>query len=272
MNYNIINPRCFESGSRKYVRRPDIGELVVFCHFSDPVSVFLGKERTDILPGGCLFWDAHSNQHYEWTQDTLSYSSFVSDSSCYHLFEKYEIEFNTVYYPPNHEEITRLIELVEMENNEKDKFYLHAMDTYIEQIFIILSRANKLKMEISSKSDQQNDAFKELRSIIQLNCQLDWSIEGMAKLVHLSAPRFYGLYKKIFGISPRQDLIQKRIEVAQKLLLEDKKASISKISESIGYSNQYHFIRQFKQITGKTPGQFRQNPALPAESDSSTDL
>ena len=127
-------------------------------------------------------------------------------------------------------------------------------------------------MEISSKSDQQNDAFKELRSIIQLNCQLDWSIEGMAKLVHLSAPRFYGLYKKIFGISPRQDLIQKRIEVAQKLLLEDKKASISKISESIGYSNQYHFIRQFKQITGKTPGQFRQNPALPAESDSSTDL
>ena len=132
------------------------------------------------------------------------------------------------------------------------------MDTYAEQIFIILSRANKLKMESSSKSDQQREAFAELRSIIQLNCQLSWSIEGMAKLVHLSSPRFYGLYKKIFGVSPRQDLIQKRIEVAQKLLLEDKKSSISKISESIGYSNQYHFIRQFKQITGVTPGQFRQ--------------
>ncbi len=264
MNYNIINPRCFEAGEIKYVRRPDIGELVVFCHFSDPVSVFLGKERTDILPGGCLFWDAHSNQHYEWT-DTLSYSSFVSDSSAYPLFEKYGIEFNTVYYPSNHDEITHLIELIEIENNNKSKFYHQAMDTYAEQIFIILSRANKLKMEISAKSSQQVEAFNELRSIIRLNCQLSWSIEGMAKLVHLSPPRFYGLYKKIFGISPRQDLIQKRIQVAQKLLLEDKKTSITKISESIGYSNQYHFIRQFKQLTGITPGQYRQNPELAAE-------
>ena len=271
MNYNIINPRCYEAGEIKYVRRPDIGELVVFCHFSDPVSVFLGKERTDILPGGCLFWDAHSNQHYEWT-DTLSYSSFVSDSSCYPLFEKYGIEFNTVYYPSNHDKITELIELVEMENNNKDKFHHYAMDTYIEQIFIILSRANKLKMESSAKSSQQIEAFNELRSIIRLNCQLSWSIEGLAKLVHLSAPRFYGLYKKIFGISPRQDLIQKRIEVAQKLLIEDKKTSISKISESIGYSNQYHFIRQFKQITGKTPGQFRQDPTVLVKNNLPEDL
>jgi len=38
-------------------------------------------------------------------------------------------------------------------------------------------------------------------------------------------------------------------------MLERGDMTIAKVAELTGYTNQYHFIRQFKQITGKTPGQ-----------------
>jgi len=72
----------------------------------------------------------------------------------------------------------------------------------------------------------------------------------------LSESHFFALYKKNYGLSPMRDLINARITAAKNLLMfTDKK--ISEIAEKTGYSNPYHFSRQFKQITGITPIAFR---------------
>ena len=47
-----------------------------------------------------------------------------------------------------------------------------------------------------------------------------------------------------------------RIEKAKKLI-ENSGESIQYISEQVGYINVSSFIRRFKQVTGKTPGEFR---------------
>ena len=83
----------------------------------------------------------------------------------------------------------------------------------------------------------------------------------MAQRVHLSPSRVYPIYKKLFGISPNADLINARINSAKNRLINsgDK---IEDIAESLGYRNITHFIRQFKENTGMSPGQYRKNRRL----------
>jgi AraC-like DNA-binding protein len=79
----------------------------------------------------------------------------------------------------------------------------------------------------------------------------------MAQQVSLSPSRFHAVYKAMFDISPMADVINAKIDRAKTLLIMDEKIGILEISERLGYSNQYHFIRQFKAATGMTPGQYR---------------
>ena len=78
----------------------------------------------------------------------------------------------------------------------------------------------------------------------------------MSELVNLSESRFYSLYKKVFGITPQHDLFMLRIQRAQNYLISTT-YSVETIAALVGYKNQYHFIRQFKQYIGFPPGQYR---------------
>jgi AraC-like DNA-binding protein len=61
----------------------------------------------------------------------------------------------------------------------------------------------------------------------------------------------------MFGTTPGQDMIRGKMDHAKSLLLVDEYMPLATIAERLGYSSQYHFIRQFKQITGETPGAYR---------------
>ena len=56
---------------------------------------------------------------------------------------------------------------------------------------------------------------------------------------------------------PMQDLIEARTEYAKSLLLQQSDLPLSAVAEKLGYHDQFHFIRQFRQKVGMTPGQFR---------------
>jgi uncharacterized lipoprotein YddW (UPF0748 family) len=64
----------------------------------------------------------------------------------------------------------------------------------------------------------------------------------------------HAVYKAVFGISPRRYLIFIRIEKAKMLLQSG--ATVTSVAEQLGYGSVYHFIRQFRQLTGDTPKQF----------------
>jgi len=77
----------------------------------------------------------------------------------------------------------------------------------------------------------------------------------MARRLGVSVSRLYPLYRRLFSISPGKDLILMRVEKAKNMLLQGE--SVSRTAEAMGYANIYHFIRQFKQITGSSPGKIR---------------
>ena len=43
----------------------------------------------------------------------------------------------------------------------------------------------------------------------------------------------------------------------EEALLADRELNMAQLAEKLGYNDQYHFIRQFKAMTGMTPGSYR---------------
>ena len=99
--------------------------------------------------------------------------------------------------------------------------------------------------------------YKLKRAIdyIQAGLAENISLEAMAAEVGISRFYFCRLFKKSTGITPHQYLIKCRIERA-KVLLKQEKLSITDIAFEVGFSNQSHFTKHFKRLTGTTPKKF----------------
>lgn len=85
---------------------------------------------------------------------------------------------------------------------------------------------------------------------------LPWNVSEMAKQLHVSPGHLHLLYKQKFGISCMDDVIDSRIRKAKDLLAFSDH-SVAEIAYQSGYQNVEHFCRQFRKITGRTPGSFR---------------
>ncbi len=79
---------------------------------------------------------------------------------------------------------------------------------------------------------------------------------ALASLCNISEVYFRKLFHDEFNTTPRQFIIDIRIDRA-KQLLADGALKINEVSDSCGFSNQYHFCRVFKEKTGLTPTEFR---------------
>jgi len=82
------------------------------------------------------------------------------------------------------------------------------------------------------------------------------SIYSISSHVNLSTVQFTSLFKKSFNTTPAKYLNQYRIDIAKKLL-EENKLSINEIFNMVGYTNLRTFNRLFKQYTNLTASEYR---------------
>ena len=87
-----------------------------------------------------------------------------------------------------------------------------------------------------------------------LNC----SIEELASRFGYNARYFCRIFAQLTGRTPRQIIIQAKIDHAKQLLGKSA-MNISEIAESLGYCNIYYFSRQFRKEVGICPTVYRQS-------------
>lgn len=87
------------------------------------------------------------------------------------------------------------------------------------------------------------------------------SIAQMANSVNLSESWFSLVFKNTTGMSPNQWQLNKRVEQARGLLL-DTDLSVADIADRLGFSDQAHLTRAFRQLVGKTPASWRRDQQL----------
>ena len=98
--------------------------------------------------------------------------------------------------------------------------------------------------------------MKEAFAFIEQNFQNDISVEDIAATCGLNRSYFGKIFHESTGKSPQEFLISYRMTKATELLkLTD--LSISDIGNVVGYPNQLHFSRAFKNVYGMSPRDWR---------------
>lgn len=102
----------------------------------------------------------------------------------------------------------------------------------------------------------KNEKLTYLRTQLFQNPAMFENVDAMADFMNLTTSGFQHLYINVFGHGVIKDVIAGRIKLAKELL-KTSSLTITEIAEKCGYKTEYHFMRQFKQVTGITPTTFR---------------
>ena len=225
-------------------------------HFPEPVEIRVGDTLIQTRPNACILSKPWEPRWFYFAQDTTM-NWMHNDASVAPLLEKYEIPVSQVFYPENPAFIADSFRKMYREFQSNAPHRQELLDGYVEELLIKLSRALREANASESLSNTERKQLLRLRLELMDNPQQQWTVADMAQRVSLSPSRFHAVYKTVFHTTPMADVIQAKIERAKTLLMMDEKAGILDISEMLGYTNQYHFIRQFKAATGMTPGAYR---------------
>ncbi len=181
-------------------------------------------------------------------------NSFVHFTDDEGFCRKLNLPLNRIFTVPEPAEINEMIRHIEFEFFTHNVHYLEQTDSYVRSLLIKLSRCLfGIKSGIVEKNTFKK--FFEIRMHILSNLDYDWNTENMAALAHMSKSQFYRYYTTIFHQPPKTELIEARMEYA-KYLLTNEALQVGQIARMIGYSNEYHFIRIFKEHYGYSPKQY----------------
>jgi AraC-like DNA-binding protein len=103
--------------------------------------------------------------------------------------------------------------------------------------------------------------IKEALSYIEQNFQNNITIEDIAAFCGLNRSYFGKIFHDTIGKSPQEFLISYRMTKAAELL-KLTSLSIADIGNAVGYPNQLHFSRAFKNVYGTSPRSWRNTNKL----------
>ncbi len=223
-----------------------------FLHFFGSVELLVGGERVVTRPHACILYAPGMPQWFYSRQPlTHDWIHFTDDPAVVPP----GLECGRLYYPGSAGFLTELTRDIEFEFLSELPDGRRLMADKLDELLIRLGRSAAGTAR-PAVDDDVGERFRLLRGTVFSNLQSHWTVEQMASAVGLSKSRFFALYKGIYGNAPMDDLIRARVDSAKNALLFTN-CSLAEIAEKLGYRNLTHFMRQFKALTGQTPGQYR---------------
>ncbi len=104
--------------------------------------------------------------------------------------------------------------------------------------------------------DEVKNSIKDVKKILDDNIDLNISLSKIAKSVELNGSYLSRSFKKNYGLSPHNYVLNQRIEKAKELI--DSGFEIAEIAQELGFYDQAHFYRNFKSIYSITPREYQQ--------------
>ena len=87
-------------------------------------------------------------------------------------------------------------------------------------------------------------------------------VEELMREFSLSRNGLYKLFREEFGMSVNEYIIERRMELAERLL-STTEMPVSQVAATVGFYDYNYFIRVFKKKTGVSPLRFRRNDVCP---------
>ena len=148
--------------------------------------------------------------------------------------------------------LLRNISPEELSRIEKVSFLKHRLHEIMKELFwtwtkIIRANSKENKVIYAANFYAEEHFHEE-----------DFSVKKAASYVGMSGNYFISLYKEVTGQGFWDYVTSLRIRRATELLVTTDD-TIGNIARAIGYKNEYHFSRKFKEITGNSPSQYRKS-------------
>lgn len=108
------------------------------------------------------------------------------------------------------------------------------------------------------RSGSQSTAIESARAFLDLNFRADIGLKDVARAASISPFHLSREFKRHVGTTPRQYLIEARINEA-KILLRDTSMTVTEIGHASGFNSVSHFSTTFRARTGLSPLAFRRS-------------
>ena len=129
------------------------------------------------------------------------------------------------------------------------KLYL----SFMRLVYLLSSKTFKGSKDYSEVSQLQSAA-----EYINLNCQKKITEEELCRASGYSPAHLRRLFLKHYGRSPRDYILDRRIEMAKEMLLDKPPKSIQEIAVSLEFCSPSYFCKLFRQRVGLTPLEYRE--------------
>ena len=106
----------------------------------------------------------------------------------------------------------------------------------------------------------ENAYYKAATRYIKAHYSEDIKVDGVASHVGISRKYLFAVFKNVSGISPKEYLINYRIERAKEFILNEE-LTVGSVAYSVGYGDALAFSKIFKLKSGLSPSEYRRRVA-----------
>ena len=239
------------------IERPNgFGDCLFLLLKTDSIFT-IGGEDTLVPKNSIFIYPLGMPQYYR----AVPMSTFENDW-IHFLFEEDEeerflkrrIPYATPITMDSIEFFSFCIKMIAEENSGKHLYSKETIRHYFDIMFNKI--AEYLHENESMDSSSQYEMMLTIRNKIYSSPEVPRSIDWVAHETSMSRSSFQHLYKKYFGVTFIQDLLNSRISFA-KMLLVTTDLPIGDISAKSGFRNYEHFARIFRRECGMSAIDYR---------------
>ena len=162
-------------------------------------------------------------------------------------------------------ELTTLLSRIAMDSGARaDSVYalnskfLHMLlqEQNLDELCLLQDVVESFMDAAFTQKDSGNIYIRQALRFMADNYAQKLTLSVVARHVGLSPNHFSTLFHKVVGIPFQEHLSRIRVEESKRLLLKSQ-YSLNDIAVSMGFTDQSHYCKVFKRITGISPGQYR---------------
>ena len=139
------------------------------------------------------------------------------------------------------------------------------LQLYINELFIALRELlEEHKLELDAHLTSTRRTVELFLSTLPENLKEEWTLDKMAYQCGLGATAFTNYCRQITNMTPSKYLVQCRVEVAKKMLLNHPQMSVTQIALECGFQTSQYFATVFLNRTHLSPRAWRMKVVGPA--------
>jgi AraC-like DNA-binding protein len=235
------------------------GEKVV--HYDKGKTIIRDNQFALLTSGNCLMTEKLSvNEVYKSTM------WFFDNAVLTNFFVKYASVIDKIPSKPmageqpflvfeKDEFIRNYIASLKYIQEQHSVFSYEKLELKFEELMMFL--LEKYPREILSFQLRSQEEYSdlEIRKVVEQNITNNLTLEELAFLCHTSISTFKRKFLKLYKLPPRQYFLQRRMEIATSLLLQNENPG--EVFYKVGYENHSSFSQSFKQVYGISPKAFQ---------------